>query len=131
MRAAWFRDGAGTSDRGKGRLEAFTDGVVAIIITIMVLELKAPHQPTFDALRPLIPALLSYALSFLYVGTYWNNHHHLLQAAHCVSGSILWANLHLLFWISLVPFATAWMDESHCSSAPTSGMASVGLFYIL
>ena len=104
---------------GKSRLEAFSDGVIAIIITIMVLELKAPHEPTLEALRPLIPVFLSYALSFLYVGIYWNNHHHLLQAARRVSGPILWANLHLLFWLSLVPFATAWMDENHYSSVPT------------
>jgi uncharacterized membrane protein len=104
---------------GKSRLEAFSDGVIAIIITIMVLELKAPHEPTLEALRPLIPVFLSYALSFLYVGIYWNNHHHLLQAARRVSGSILWANLHLLFWLSLIPFATAWMDENHYASVPT------------
>jgi TMEM175 potassium channel family protein len=104
---------------GKSRLEAFSDGVIAIIITIMVLELKAPHEPTLEALRPLVPVFLSYALSFLYVGIYWNNHHHLLQAARRVSGSILWANLHLLFWLSLVPFATAWMDENHYATVPT------------
>ena len=105
---------------GKSRLEAFSDGVIAIIITIMVLELKVPHEPTLEALRPLIPILLSYALSFLYVGIYWNNHHHLLHATHAVTGAILWANLHLLFWLSLIPFGTAWMDESHYASAPTA-----------
>jgi uncharacterized membrane protein len=97
----------------KGRLEAFSDGVLAIIITIMVLELHAPHEPTLEALRPLIPLFMSYVLSFIYVGIYWNNHHHLFQAAKDVTGSVLWANLHLLFWLSLIPFATAWMGESH------------------
>jgi uncharacterized membrane protein len=105
---------------GKSRVEAFSDGVVAIIITIMVLELKVPHEPTLEALRPLVPLLLSYALSFMYVGIYWNNHHHLFHATHAVTGAILWANLHLLFWLSLIPFATAWMDESHYASAPTA-----------
>jgi len=105
---------------GKSRLEAFSDGVIAIIITIMVLELKAPHEATLEALRPLVPVLLSYALSFLYVGIYWNNHHHLLHAAHRVSGGILWANLHLLFWLSLIPFTTAWMDENHYEPVPTA-----------
>ena len=105
---------------GKSRVEAFSDGVVAIIITIMVLELKVPHEPTLEALRPLVPVLLSYALSFIYVGIYWNNHHHLLHATHTVTGAILWANLHLLFWLSLIPFVTAWMDESHYASAPTA-----------
>jgi uncharacterized membrane protein len=105
---------------GKSRLEAFSDGVIAIIITIMVLELKAPHEASLDALRPLVPVLLSYALSFLYVGIYWNNHHHLLHAAHRVSGGILWANLHLLFWLSLIPFTTAWMDENHYAPVPTA-----------
>ncbi len=104
---------------GKNRLEAFSDGVIAIIITIMVLELKAPHEPTLEAVRPLLPVFLSYALSFLYVGIYWNNHHHMLHAARRVTGSILWANLHLLFWLSLIPFATAWMDENHYSPVPT------------
>jgi uncharacterized membrane protein len=105
---------------GKSRLEAFSDGVIAIIITIMVLELKAPHEASLDALRPLVPVLLSYALSFVYVGIYWNNHHHLLHAAHRVSGGILWANLHLLFWLSLIPFTTAWMDENHYAPVPTA-----------
>jgi uncharacterized membrane protein len=105
---------------GKSRLEAFSDGVIAIIITIMVLELKAPHEASLDALRPLVPVLLSYALSFLYVGIYWNNHHHMLHAAHRVSGGILWANLHLLFWLSLIPFTTAWMDENHYAPVPSA-----------
>jgi uncharacterized membrane protein len=105
---------------GKSRLEAFSDGVIAIIITIMVLELKVPHEASLDALRPLVPVLLSYALSFLYVGIYWNNHHHLLHAAHRVSGGMLWANLHLLFWLSLIPFTTAWMDENHYAPVPTA-----------
>jgi len=105
---------------GKSRLEAFSDGVIAIIITIMVLELKAPHEASFEALRPLVPVFLSYALSFMYVGIYWNNHHHLLHAVHRVSGGILWANLHLLFWLSLVPFTTAWMDENHYAPVPTA-----------
>jgi uncharacterized membrane protein len=97
---------------GKGRLEAFSDGVIAIIITIMVLELKAPHGTGFDALLPVIPVFLSYVLSFTYVGIYWNNHHHMLHAADSVCGAALWANLHLLFWLSLIPFVTAWMDEN-------------------
>jgi uncharacterized membrane protein len=102
----------------KGRLEAFSDGVIAIIITIMVLELKVPHGEGFAALKPMIPTLLMYVLSFAYVGIYWNNHHHLLHACGKVTGGILWANLHLLFWLSLVPFATAWMGENHFTSAP-------------
>jgi len=102
----------------KGRLEAFSDGVIAIIITIMVLELKVPHGSDLAALRPLIPVLLSYVLSFIYIGIYWNNHHHLFQAVHEVSGGILWANQHLLFWLSMVPFATSWMGENHFSMWP-------------
>jgi uncharacterized membrane protein len=98
---------------GTGRLEAFSDGVLAIIITIMVLELKVPHGTNLEALRPLMPVLLSYILSFVYIGIYWNNHHHLLHAARQVTGSVLWANLHLLFWLSLMPFATAWMGENN------------------
>lgn len=97
---------------GKGRLEAFSDGVIAIIITIMVLELRAPHDASLAALRPLWPVFLSYVMSFIYLGIYWNNHHHLLHIAEHVNGRILWANLHLLFWLSLVPFATAWMGEN-------------------
>ncbi len=103
---------------GKGRLEAFSDGVIAIIITIMVLELKAPQGAGFDALRAVVPTFLSYVLSFVYVGIYWNNHHHMLHAAQRVSGAVLWANLHLLFWLSLVPFVTAWMNTNHFASAP-------------
>jgi uncharacterized membrane protein len=97
----------------KGRIEAFSDGVLAIIITIMVLEMKVPHGTEFSALLPLAPVFLSYALSFLYVGIYWNNHHHLFQAVKQVSGGVLWANLHLLFWLSLLPFATGWLGENH------------------
>ncbi len=103
-----------------GRLEAFSDGVIAIIITIMVLELKVPHGETFDALVPLIPVLLSYVLSFVYVGIYWNNHHHMLHASAAVTGRILWANLHLLFWLSLFPVTTAWVGENHMAPAPTA-----------
>jgi len=97
----------------KARLEAFSDGVIAVIITIMVLELKVPHDADPHALVPLIPVFLSYVLSFIYVGIYWNNHHHMFHAVHRVNGAILWANLHLLFWLSLVPFVTGWMDETH------------------
>ena len=104
---------------GKGRLEAFSDGVLAIIITIMVLELRPPHGTDLSALRPLMPVLLSYILSFVYLGIYWNNHHHMLHVTHRVTGTILWANLHLLFWLSLVPFVTAWMGENHGASTPT------------
>ncbi|HEV2644204.1 MAG TPA: TMEM175 family protein [Candidatus Elarobacter sp.] len=103
-----------------GRLEAFSDGVLAIIITIMVLELRAPHSADIGALRPLLPAFLSYVLSFVYLGIYWNNHHHMLHMTHRVTGGILWANLHLLFWLSLIPFVTAWMGENNFASAPTS-----------
>lgn len=105
---------------GKSRLEAFSDGVLAIIITIMVLELKVPHGDDLSALRPLIPVLLSYVLSFVYIGIYWNNHHHMLHATQRVTGAILWANLHLLFWLSLIPFATGWMGENHFAPAPTA-----------
>jgi uncharacterized membrane protein len=105
---------------GTGRLEAFSDGVIAIIITIMVLELKTPHGPGFEALVPVIPVLLSYVLSFIYVGIYWNNHHHMLHAAETISGAALWANLHLLFWLSLIPFVTAWMDENLLATAPVA-----------
>ena len=104
----------------KNRLEAFSDGVVAIIITIMVLELKAPHSVELDALKPLLPVFLSYALSFIYVAIYWNNHHHLFHTVKHVSGGILWANLHLLFWLSLFPFATAWIGENHVAPMPTA-----------
>ena len=105
---------------GKGRLEAFSDAVLAIIITIMVLELRAPHDTDLAALRPLLPVLLSYALSFVYLGIYWNNHHHMLHCTRRVTGAILWANLHLLFWLSLIPFVTAWMGENHLASNPTA-----------
>jgi TMEM175 potassium channel family protein len=105
---------------GKGRLEAFSDGVLAIIITIMVLEMKAPHSADINALRPLLPIFLSYLLSFVYLGIYWNNHHHMFHSVQYVSGGILWANLHLLFWLSLVPFATAWMGENNFAAAPTA-----------
>ena len=105
---------------GKNRLEAFSDGVLAIIITIMVLELKVPHGETLDALLPLVPVFLSYVLSFVYIGIYWNNHHHMLHAATRVSGPMLWANLHLLFWLSLFPFATGWMGENHFAAMPSA-----------
>ncbi len=105
---------------GKGRLEAFSDGVIAIIITIMVLEIKVPHGLDLAALRPLIPVFLSYVLSFIYIGIYWNNHHHLLQAVRQVNGRILWANLHLLFWLSLIPFVTGWMGENHFAAMPVA-----------
>jgi len=104
----------------KNRLEAFSDGVIAIIITIMVLELRAPHGADLKALRPLLPVFLSYVLSFVYVAIYWNNHHHLLHATQHVDGRIMWANLHLLFWQSLIPFVTAWMGENHFDAVPTA-----------
>jgi uncharacterized membrane protein len=102
------------------RLEAFSDGVVAILITIMVLELRPPHEATFQSLKPLIPVSFSYLLSFVFLGIYWNNHHHLLHAAQYVNGRVLWANLHLLFWLSLIPFVTAWMGQNHFASAPVA-----------
>jgi uncharacterized membrane protein len=105
---------------GKNRLEAFSDGVIAIIITIMVLELKVPHGEGVETLVPLIPIFFSYVLSFVYLGIYWNNHHHMLHAVQTVTGPILWANLHLLFWLSLVPFATGWMGENHFAPAPSA-----------
>jgi uncharacterized membrane protein len=105
---------------GKSRLEAFSDGVLAIIITIMVLELKVPHGDSMEAIRPMLPHFLSYVLSFIYIGIYWNNHHHMLHVTDTVSGGILWANLHLLFWLSLIPVATAWMGESHFAPTPTA-----------
>jgi uncharacterized membrane protein len=105
---------------GKTRLEAFSDGVLAIVITIMVLELKVPHDPSWAGLAPLVPVFFSYVLSFVYVGIYWNNHHHMLHACGKVTGGVLWANLHLLFWLSLFPFATGWMGENHFSALPTA-----------
>jgi len=102
------------------RVEAFSDGVIAILITIMVLEMKVPHGETLDALLPLLPVFLSYVLSFIYVGIYWNNHHHMLHATDKVTGPVLWANLHLLFWLSLIPFTTGWMGENHIASAPAA-----------
>jgi uncharacterized membrane protein len=112
----------------KGRLEAFSDGVIAIIITIMVLELKVPHEADLEGLRPLAPTFASYALSFVFVGIYWNNHHHLLHASRIVDGKVLWANLGLLFFLSLVPFVTAWMGESHFASWP---VALYGVVFLL
>lgn len=103
---------------GKNRLEAFSDGVIAVIITIMVLALKTPHSADFEALRELFPTFLSYVLSYIYIGIYWNNHHHLFQAAQRISGMTLWANLHLLFWLSLIPFITGWMSSTDFSTAP-------------
>jgi uncharacterized membrane protein len=105
---------------GKNRLEAFSDGVIAIIITIMVLEMKVPHGDRIEALTPLLPVFVSYVLSFVYVGIYWNNHHHMLHACTRVTGRILWANLHLLFWLSLFPFVTGWMGENHFAAAPSA-----------
>jgi uncharacterized membrane protein len=117
------------------RMEAFTDAVLAIIITIMVLELKVPHGTGLEVLRPLLPVLASYVLSFVYLGIYWNNHHHMLHVCHRVTGSILWANLHLLFWLSLVPFATGWMGENHFGTLPTAAYGVVllmaGVAYLI
>src|SRR5215213_7409709 len=110
---------------GTGRLEAFSDAVLAIIMTIMVLELRVPHEADLAALRPLLPVLLSYVLSFVYIGIYWNNHHHMLHVTRRVDGAILWANLHLLFWLSLVPFVTAWMGENHFAAVPTAAYGVV------
>jgi uncharacterized membrane protein len=104
----------------KDRLEAFSDGVIAILITIMVLELRIPHGIDWDALRPLVPVFLTYVLSFIFLGIYWNNHHHLLYATERINGKILWANLHLLFWLSLIPFVTGWMGENHFAPLPTA-----------
>ena len=104
----------------KGRLEAFSDGVIAIIITIMVLELKIPHGADWEALRPIVPVFLTYVMSFVYLGIYWNNHHHMLYATEHINGKILWANMHLLFWLSLVPFVTGWMGENHFAPLPTA-----------
>jgi uncharacterized membrane protein len=120
----------------KGRLEAFTDGVMAVLITIMVLELKVPEGADLAALEPLLPVFLTYVLSFVYLGIYWNNHHHMLHATERITGAILWANLHLLFWLSLVPFTTGWMGENHFSALPTAVYGAVMLcaaiaYYIL
>jgi len=110
---------------GKSRLEAFSDGVIAIIITIMVLELHVPHGASLAALEPVLPTLLAYALSFVYVGIYWNNHHHLFQAVRTISGGVLWLNLHLLFWLSLLPFVTAWMGENDFTTVPVAAYGAV------
>jgi uncharacterized membrane protein len=116
----------GTEQRmTKGRLEAFSDGVLAIVITIMVLELKVPHGDDLAALRPLVPSFLTYVLSFVYLGIYWNNHHHMLHATIRINGRILWANLHLLFWLSLIPFTTGWMGENHFAPLPTAVYGAV------
>jgi uncharacterized membrane protein len=120
----------------KGRLEAFSDAVIAILITIMVLELHVPHGTDIHALRPLVPVFFTYLLSFVYLGIYWNNHHHMLQATHRINGRILWANLHLLFWLSLFPFATGWMGEHHFRPTPCAayGVVCVGAaiaYYLL
>jgi uncharacterized membrane protein len=116
---------------GKGRLEAFSDGVIAIIITIMVLELKVPHEPTLAAIRALFPVFVSYVLSFIFIGIYWNNHHHMIHAVQKVTGAVLWANLHLLFWLSLIPFATAWMGENDFAAFPVALYGVVLLFAAL
>jgi uncharacterized membrane protein len=121
---------------GKGRLEAFSDGVIAVIITIMVLEMKVPHGDDPTALLPLIPVFVSYVLSYVYVGIYWNNHHHMLHATKTVNGPILWANLHLLFWLSLIPFVTGWMGENHFAEIPVATYGGVLLmsaisYYVL
>lgn len=124
---------------GKGRLEAFSDGVLAIIITIMVLEIKVPHvegEPTLAMLKPLLPTFFSYILSFVYIGIYWNNHHHMLHAVKQVNGAVLWTNIHLLFWLSLVPFVTAWMGENHFAKWPVIlygivlAMAGVAYYFL-
>jgi len=121
---------------GKGRFEAFSDGVIAILITILVLELKVPHGTDLHAIEPLLPVFLTYVLSFVYIGIYWNNHHHLFQLGTEVGGGVLWANLHLLFWLSLYPFTTAWMDESHLALVPTVAygvnlLAAAVAYYVL
>ena len=120
----------------KGRLEAFSDGVIAILITIMVLELKIPHGTGWEALRPLLPVFLTYVLSFVYLAIYWNNHHHMLHATEHINGKILWANMHLLFWLSLIPFVTGWMGENHFAPLPTAVYGAVLLaaaiaYYVL
>ena len=120
----------------KARLEAFSDGVIAILITIMVLELHVPHEATWHALEPLVPIFLTYVLSFVFVGIYWNNHHHMLHAADRINGRVLWANLHLLFWLSLIPFVTGWMGQNHYEPIPTAAYGFVMLmcgaaYYVL
>jgi uncharacterized membrane protein len=119
----------------KARLEAFSDGVMAILITIMVLELKVPHGANWEAIAPLVPALLTYLLSFIYLGIYWTNHHHLFHTTDRINGSILWANLHLLFWLSLVPFATGWMGENHFAALPAAFYGAIlmlaGVAYLI
>jgi uncharacterized membrane protein len=120
----------------KGRLETFSDGVIAIIITIMVLELKIPHGADWESLRPIVPVFLTYVLSFVYLGIYWNNHHHMLYVTDQINGKILWANMHLLFWLSLIPFVTGWMGENHFAPLPTAVYGAVLLaasiaYYIL
>ena len=119
----------------KRRLEAFSDGVIAILITILVLEFKTPHGADLESLRPLLPVFLTYILSFIYLGIYWNNHHHLLQATEHINGAILWANLHLLFWLSLVPFVTGWMGENHFAPLPTAiygtNLLAAGIAYYI
>jgi uncharacterized membrane protein len=120
----------------KTRLEAFSDGVVAILITIMVLELHVPHEPTWDAIQPLVPTFLTYVLSYVFLGIYWNNHHHMMHASERINGKVLWANLHLLFWLSLIPFVTGWMGQNHFESLPTAAYGTVMLlaavaYYIL
>ena len=112
----------------KTRLEAFTDGVIAVIITIMVLEMKVPHGIELEVLGPVVPVFLTYVLSFVYVGIYWSNHHHMFHAVHRVNGAVLWANLHLLFWLSLFPFVTGWMGENHFTTIPTAIYGTVLLF---
>jgi uncharacterized membrane protein len=119
----------------KGRLEAFSDGVIAILITIMVLELKVPHGASFASLRPMLPVFLTYVMSFVYLGIYWNNHHHMLHMTTRINGKILWANLHLLFWLSLVPFVTGWMGENHFAPLPTAlygfALFCAGIAYVI
>jgi uncharacterized membrane protein len=112
----------------KARVEAFSDGVIAILITIMVLELHVPHDPSWNGLVPLVPVFLTYVLSFVFLGIYWNNHHHMLQASDRINGKVLWANLHLLFWLSLIPFVTGWLGQNHIAPAPSAAYGGVMLF---
>jgi uncharacterized membrane protein len=115
----------------KARLEAFSDGVVAILITIMVLELHVPHEPTWEAIQPLVPIFLTYVLSYIFLGIYWNNHHHMMHATDRINGKVLWANLHPLFWLSLIPFVTGWMGQNHFEALPTAAYGTVMLFAAL